>query len=436
MRFMAAEVATATGGRLVGQNAHLSGVSFDSRSLIAGQLFVPIVAARDGHDFIADAVARGAGAYLTTRQPQGRRSAVVVEDTLVALMKLGQWARERLDAKLDGRVVGITGSVGKTSTKDMVAKVLATKYLVAFAERSYNNDQGLPVTILNADDAVEALVLEMGMRGFGEIARLCSIGRPSIGVVTAVGHAHTERVGGLEGVAKAKGELVEALPSSGFAVLNADDERVAAMATRTSASVLTYGTTQDAAVRASSIVSDELGRHSFVVASPWGDADVQLHVPGRHMVSNALAALAVAGACGVSMHDAASALAHVAMSPMRMQERRTKAGAVLLDDCYNANPTSMAAALDTLALVSARRKVVVLGEMAELADAAEHHRRIAARVAELGIDLIAVGTDAYGVPAHSVEQAAELLSNCGEDEAILVKGSRVAALERLVNLLV
>lgn len=436
MRFMAAEVATATGGRLVGQNAHLSGVSFDSRSLIAGQLFVPIVAARDGHDFIADAVARGAGAYLTTREPQGRRSAVVVDDTLVALMKLGQWARERLDAQLDGRVVGITGSVGKTSTKDMVAKVLAMKYQVAFAERSYNNDQGLPVTILNADDAVEALVLEMGMRGFGEIARLCSIGRPSIGVVTAVGHAHTERVGGLEGVAKAKGELVEALPSSGFAVLNADDERVAAMSTRTSASVLTYGTTRDAAVRASSIASDEFGRHSFVVASPWGDADVQLHVPGRHMVSNALASLAVAGACGVSMRDAASALAHVAMSPMRMEERRTKAGAVLLDDCYNANPTSMAAALDTLALVSARRKVAVLGEMAELADAAEHHRRIAARVAELGIDLIAVGTDAYGVPAHSVEQAAELLSNCGEGEAILVKGSRVAALERLVNLLV
>lgn len=436
MRFMAAEVATATGGRLVGQNAHLSGVSFDSRSLIAGQLFVPIVAARDGHDFIADAVARGAGAYLTTREPQGRRSAVVVDDTLVALMKLGQWARERLDARLEGRVVGITGSVGKTSTKDMVANVLATKFRVAFAERSYNNDQGLPVTILNADDAVEALVLEMGMRGFGEIARLCSIGRPSIGVVTAVGHAHTERVGGLDGVAKAKGELVEALPSSGFAVLNADDERVAAMSTRTSANVLTYGVSRDAVVRAGNIESDQLGQHSFVVATPWGNADVQLHVPGRHMVSNALAALAVAGACGVSIQDAASALAHVAMSPMRMQERRTMAGAVLLDDCYNANPTSMIAALDTLALVSASRKVAVLGEMAELADSAEHHLRIAARVAELGIDLIAVGTDAYGVRAHTVEKAAELLSNCGEGEAILVKGSRVAALERLVNLLV
>lgn len=436
MRFMAAEVATATGGRLVGQNAHLSGVSFDSRTLMAGQLFVPIVAARDGHDFIADAVARGAGAYLTTREPQGRRSAVVVGDTLAALMKLGQWARDRLEAQLDGRVVGITGSVGKTSTKDMVATALGAKYRVAYAERSYNNDQGLPVTILNADDAVEALVLEMGMRGFGEIARLCSIGRPSIGVVTAVGHAHTERVGGLEGVAKAKGELVEALPSTGFAVLNADDERVAAMSTRTKANVLTYGEDRGALVRAVDVVADSVGRHSFGVATPWGDAEVRLVVPGRHMVSNALAALAVAGACGVSIRDAASALAHAAMSPMRMQERRTKTGAVLLDDCYNANPTSMAAALDTLALVAARRKVAVLGEMAELADSAEHHRRIGARAAEMGIDLIAVGTAAYGSPAHTVEQASALLADCGEGDAILVKGSRVAALERLVDQLV
>jgi UDP-N-acetylmuramoyl-tripeptide--D-alanyl-D-alanine ligase len=436
MRFMAAEVATATGGRLVGQNAHLSGVSFDSRTLVAGQLFVPIVANRDGHDFIADAVARGAGAYLTTREPEGRRTAVVVGDTSEALMQLGRWARERLDARLDGRVVGITGSVGKTSTKDMVATVLAARYRVAAADRSYNNDQGLPVTILNADDVSEALVLEMGMRGFGEIARLCSIGRPMIGVVTAVGHAHTERVGGLDGVAKAKGELVEALPVSGFAVLNADDERVASMSARTKANVLQYGEAQGADVRATDIVADVAGRHSFTVSSPWGGAVVRLNVPGRHMVSNALAALAVAGACGVAMQDAAGALEHVVMSPMRMQERRTRTGAVLLDDCYNANPTSMAAALDTLSLVAALRKVAVLGEMAELADSDEHHRRIAARVAELGMELIAVGTDAYGTPVHTLDRACEALATLGEGDAILVKGSRVAALERLVELLV
>jgi len=436
MRFMAADVATATGGRLVGQNAHLSGVSFDSRTLVAGQLFVPIVAARDGHEFIADAVARGAGAYLTIREPEGRRSAVVVSDTLAALLKLGQWARNRLDVQLGGRVVGITGSVGKTSTKDMVAAALATKFRVAASERSYNNDQGLPVTILNADDQVEALVLEMGMRGFGEIARLAAIGRPSIGVVTAVGHAHTERVGGVEGVAKAKGELVEALPNSGFAVLNADDERVSAMRSRTSAQVLTYGEASSADVRLTSLETDEMGRHSFAVSSPWGTTEVRLNVPGKHMVSNALAALAVAGACKADMNEAAGALGNVSMSPMRMQERRTRAGAVLLDDCYNANPTSMAAALDTLAVVAAKNKVAVLGEMAELADSEQHHRQIAARVAELGIELIAVGTSAYGTNSYSIEQAASLLAERGEGDAILVKGSRIAALERLVKLLV
>ena len=436
MRFMAADVATATGGRLVGQNAHLSGVSFDSRTLVAGQLFVPIVAARDGHEFISDAVARGAGAYLTTREPEGRRSAVVVGDTLVALMQLGKWARQRLDAQVNGRVVGITGSVGKTSTKDMVAAALAPGFRVAASERSYNNDQGLPVTILNADDAVEALVLEMGMRGFGEITRLTEIGRPTIGVVTAVGHAHTERVGGLEGVAKAKGELVEALPSTGFAILNADDERVAAMSGRTSARVLTYGEAKSADVRVSKLESDELGHHSFTADTPWGGAEVRLKVPGRHMVSNALAALAVAGACNADMGASARALEGVSMSPMRMQERRTKAGALLLDDCYNANPTSMDAALATLSLVAAQSRIAVLGEMAELADSDMHHRLIAARVAELGIELIAVGTSLYGTAEHTVEQAASLLSDRGNGAAILVKGSRVAALERLVNLLV
>lgn len=436
MRFMAADVATATGGRLVGQNAHLSGVSFDSRTLVAGQLFVPIVAARDGHEFIVDAIARGAGAYLTTREPQGRRSAVVVTDTLSALLKLGRWGRDQLDDRLGRRVVGITGSVGKTSTKDMVAAALAVKFRVAASERSYNNDQGLPVTILNADDQVEALVLEMGMRGFGEIARLAEIGRPSIGVVTAVGHAHTERVGGLEGVAKAKGELVEALPTSGFAVLNADDQRVMAMSSRTNAQVLSYGEADSADVRVTKLEADGLGRHSFVVSSPWGSAEMRLGMPGRHMVSNALAALAVAGACNVDIVDAANALGSVSMSPMRMQERRTKSGAILLDDCYNANPTSMAAALDTLSLVSAKNKVAVLGEMAELADSEQHHRQIAERVAELGFELIAVGTSAYGTASCTVEQAASLLAERGEGEAILVKGSRVAALERLVNLLV
>jgi UDP-N-acetylmuramoyl-tripeptide--D-alanyl-D-alanine ligase len=433
MRFMAADVATATGGRLVGQNAHLSGVSFDSRSLRAGQLFVPIVADRDGHQFIADAVARGAGAYLTSREPEGRRTAIVVDDTLAALMKMGAWSRERLSAQLDGRVVGVTGSVGKTTTKDMIAAVLAARFRVTSAERSLNNDQGVPVTILNAEDDTEALVLEMGMRGFGEIARLCSIGRPEIGVVTAVGHAHTERVGGLDGVAKAKGELVEALPDRGTAILNADDERVVAMSSRTAARTVSYGESSAAHVRAKNVVTDAHGRHTFEVDSPWGAATVRLSIPGRHMVSNALAALAVGGVCGVPIVGAADALGVVQVSPMRMQERRTKTGALLLDDCYNANPTSMVAALNTLATLTAGRRVAILGEMAELADSEMHHREIAAEATRLGIEVVAVETSAYGVDPLTVEEAVQFVANLDERSAILVKGSRVAGLERVVQ---
>ena len=235
VRFRASEAAAATRGRLVGPDVEITGAAFDSRSLQAGDLFVPIVAARDGHDFVADAIAAGAAAYLTSRPAlaaAGRSAAVAaieVADTGDALMALAGWARTRLPAT----VVGITGSVGKTSTKDLVAAAVAADRRVAANERSFNNEQGLPVTIIGAADDAEVIVLEMGMRGLGEIARLCAVARPDIGVVTAVAAAHTELVGGLAGVARAKGELVDALPATGAAILNADDQAVAAMAGRT-----------------------------------------------------------------------------------------------------------------------------------------------------------------------------------------------------------
>lgn len=432
MRFMAADVATATGGRLVGQNAHLSGAGFDSRTIVPGQLFVPIVAERDGHDFIDDALARGAGAYLTSVDPTSRRTAIVVDDTLRALMALASWARERIAAQVDGRVVGITGSVGKTSTKDLTAAALGASLAVTASEKSYNNDQGLPVTILNASDATQALVLEMGMRGFGEIARLCSIGRPTIGVVTAVAEAHTERVGDIEGVARAKGELIESLPPDGVAVLNADDPRVARMASIAPARVVTYGSGESADVRMLSCSLDELARPTFEVTSPWGAVTMSLSVPGTHMAHNALAALAVAGLCGVDLDAAAAGMREVALSPMRMQQRTTPAGARVLDDSYNANPASMAAALNTLVAVSATRHVAVLGEMAELANPIADHARIAELAESLGVEIVAVGTSLYGVEAVSIEDAAAVLSALGSREAALVKGSRVAGLERAI----
>ncbi len=423
MRIRASEVASATGGTLAGPDVELDGASFDSRSLRPGQLFVPIVGERDGHDFIDLALAAGASAYLTSRAPRGA-TAVQVVDTARALMELAAWARGLLTA----RVVGITGSVGKTSTKDLVVGAVGAGLRVAANERSFNNEQGLPVTILGAAGDADVLVLEMGMRGLGEIRRLCDVGRPSIGVVTAVGRSHTELVDGIAGVARAKRELVEALPGDGTAVLNADDEHVIAMRGHTAASVLTFGTDAAADVRAEGIELDELARGRFTVRSPWGTAPVRLAVSGRHMVLNATAAIAVAGALGVSVSDAAAALATTHISALRMDTRRTPSGATVINDTYNANPMSMRAALESLAAIPAGRRVAILGVMAELDDAAAAHAEVAAIANRLGIELVAVGTELYGVSPITDPVAA--LGELSARDAVLVKASRVGGLER------
>ncbi|MEY4147126.1 MAG: UDP-N-acetylmuramoyl-tripeptide--D-alanyl-D-alanine ligase [Actinomycetota bacterium] len=431
---MAADVANATGGALVGQNAHLSGVSFDSRTITPGQLFVPIVAERDGHEFIEAALKSGAGAYLTQRDPVGR-SAIVVEDTLAGLMKLGAWARVRLESTAGGRVIGVTGSVGKTSTKDFIAAALASELVVSASERSFNNDQGLPVTLLNAADNSQAVVLEMGMRGFGEIARLCSIGRPAIGVVTAVAAAHTERVGGIEGVARAKAELVQALPQSGFAILNADDKRVREMRTLTQAQVLTYGVHESADIRITKCELDEMARASVSATTPWGNVSWAMSVPGAHMALNAAAAIAVSGVCGVGIDSAAAALEQSFVSPMRMQVITTDDGMTIINDAYNANPASMRAALDALVGMKASRHVVIAGQMAELADSSAEHAAIFEYARGKKIEFIACETENYGTPSMSAEDAVKYVRGGGTDVAVLVKGSRVAALERVVQLL-
>ncbi|MCU0260209.1 MAG: UDP-N-acetylmuramoyl-tripeptide--D-alanyl-D-alanine ligase, partial [Ilumatobacteraceae bacterium] len=325
MRFRASQVAAATGGRLVGPDVELVGASFDSRTLVAGQLFVPLVAERDGHEFIPGALERGAPAYLTQQPPIGG-TAVEVSDTAAALMDLAGWARTLLDVP----TVGITGSVGKTSTKDLTAAALGAARRVTASERSYNNEQGLPVTLLNAADDTEVLVLEMGMRGFGHIARLCEVGRPSVAIVTAVGHSHTELVGGIEGVAVAKREIVEALPADGVAVLNGDDHRVRAMASAAPGRVVTYGQGTGLDVVVDELVLDELARPSFVARTPWGSVPVRLAVSGGHMALNAAGAIAVAGVLGIEPEVAAAGLADAAVSAMRMEVKRTPTGALVL----------------------------------------------------------------------------------------------------------
>ncbi|MBW3579727.1 MAG: UDP-N-acetylmuramoyl-tripeptide--D-alanyl-D-alanine ligase [Actinobacteria bacterium] len=427
MRLGTSEVAAATGGHLVGPDVVVDGASVDSRRVRAGELFVPVVAERDGHDFVPAALAAGAAAYLTSRPPQGG-TAVVVDDTVAALAALAGYARSRLPA----RVVGITGSVGKTTVKDLLASALSQRWRTAASAGSFNNELGVPLTLLGAGDDAEAVVVEMGARFPGDLRYLCGFARPTVGVVTAVNLVHTETFGSLEDVARAKGELVEALPVEGTAVLNADDLLVAAMAGRTSARVLPYGLGHGD-VRAEGITLDAELRPSFHLRSPWGDAEVTLAVRGGHQVANALAAAAAALTCGVDPEAVATGLGHASASPWRMALTRSPSGALVLNDAYNANPTSMLAALRALAALDASRRVAVLGTMAELGEVSRReHANVAAAAAGLGIEVLAVDEPAYGVEVvDDVDAALDALGELGEGDAVLVKGSRVAGLERL-----
>ncbi len=455
MRWTVAEIAAATagevaassgsasgraaGGTVAAGDAVVEGVGVDSRRLVAGSLFVAIRAERDGHAFVGAAVDAGAAAVLVDRRwtVPGDLAvpAVCVEDTARALLGLGAAAR----ARLAGEVVGVTGSVGKTSTKDMASAALATSLRTWSSERSFNNDLGVPLTLANTPDGVEVAVVEMGTRGRGDIRRLCTVARPTIGVVTAVTAAHTELLGDLDHVAEAKRELVESLPDSGTAILNADDPRVAAMARHTAAEALLFSAEGSPAadVVAGDITLDSELRPSFAVRTPWGKTRARLVARGAHQVPNALAALAVAGACGVPVVAAAESLSHAELSPWRMELLRSPAGAVVLNDAYNANPASMAAALTALAQLPAQRRIAVVGEMAELGErSAADHRAVADLAGRLGVELIAVGTRAYGVPPlDGVDAAAAALSGLGVGDAVLVKASRVAGLERLAALL-
>ncbi|MDP9006489.1 MAG: UDP-N-acetylmuramoyl-tripeptide--D-alanyl-D-alanine ligase, partial [Actinomycetota bacterium] len=335
-------------------------------------------------------------------------------------------------SRLPARVVGITGSVGKTTVKDLLAGALSQRWRTAASAGSFNNELGVPLTLLGAGDDAEAVVVEMGARFSGDLRYLCGIARPTVGVVTAVNLVHTETFGSLEDVARAKAELVEALPVDGSAVLNADDLLVAAMAGRTSARVLRYGL-EHGDVRAEGITLDAELRPSFHLRSPWGDAEVTLAVRGGHQVANALAAAAAALACGVDPEAVASGLGHASASPWRMALARSPSGALVLNDAYNANPTSMLAALRALAALDASRRVAVLGTMAELGEVSRReHANVAAAAAGLGIEVLAVDEPAYGVEVvDDVDAALDALGELGEGDAVLVKGSRVAGLERL-----
>ena len=437
MLITASEVALVAHGTLVGLDCEASGIAFDSRSLRLGQAFVALEGDADGHDFLQAAATAGAPFAIVQRgRSISALACVEVDDCDAALTALGRHCRDRLSGSLEGRVIGVTGSVGKTSTKDLVLAVLRSKYASAHApEKSLNNDIGVPVTVINAPDSCDALVLEMGMRGLGEIARLCDVGQPQIGVITEVGDAHSERVGGIDGVVRAKAELVHALPSSGVAIVNSDSVNAMKTVHGIVAKVVTFGSSDTASVRWEIVSTDDRGCCTVRFAAGDESAVGAVPLPGIHMASNAASAVAVGITCGIGIMQCVEALSNAQSASQRMQWVAGQNGLRILDDSYNANPMSVAAALRTVAETSATKRFAVLGVMAEVLHSETAHREIASLCKQVGIELLALETNLYGTNPLSVDDIANALSHLGSDAVVLVKGSRVAATERVVHAL-
>ncbi|MFD3696068.1 UDP-N-acetylmuramoyl-tripeptide--D-alanyl-D-alanine ligase [Streptomyces sp. NPDC058646] len=454
-----AEIADITGGRphdIPDPSVRISGpVVIDSRQVEAGSLFAAFDGEHvDGHDYAERAVAAGAAAVLAAR-PVGV-PAVVVPDVEKALGALARAVVERLGTD----VVALTGSAGKTSTKDLVAQVLQAHAPTVWTPGSLNNEIGLPLTALKATAETRHLVLEMGARGIGHIAYLTGLTPPRIGVVLNVGTAHIGEFGGREQIAQAKGELVEALPTAaegGIAVLNADDPLVRAMAARTKARTVLFGEAEDADVRATDVRMAPGGQPAFTLHTPAGCSDVTLRLYGEHHVSNALAAAAVAHVLGMSTSEIATALSGAGtLSRWRMEVTERADGVTIVNDAYNANPESMRAALRALAAMggparaNGGRTWAVLGPMAELGDASlAEHDAVGRLAVRLNVSkLVAVGgreaswlqLGAYNegswgeesVVVSDAQAAVDLLrSELRPGDVVLVKASRSIGLERV-----
>lgn len=416
----------------------------DSRRAARGDLFVALRGeSLDGHDFVADAAARGATGAIVQRPVEPAIVQFVVRDPLATLQQLAMRRRERCT---NLKVAGITGSVGKTTTKELAAAVLAIRYPLLKSEGNLNSEIGLPLVLLELNRRHRRAVLEMAMWGPGEIRLLCEMAKPQIGVVTNVGPSHMERLGSMQAIADAKAELVESLPPDGVAVLAADDPRVAAMAGRTPARVLTYGVRAAATVRGTDIESRGLAGVSFTLEHDQTRARVRLRQPGRAMVADALAAAAVGIADGLAPGDIAAALSGAEIAT-RVRVVRARGGAMIIDDTYNASPASMCAALDLLS-ETAGRKIAVLGDMRELGAAEdEGHRAVGRRAAEVADVIYAVGElgAIIGMAAREAghrdvriagdkEQAANVLKKeTRAGDAVLLKASRALALETLAE---
>lgn len=429
-----AEVAAAVEGQLSGADpaTPVTGpVEFDSRLVAPGGLFVAFPGEKvDGHDYAAAAHAAGAVAVVGTRPVPSAASGpvpmILVNDALTALAAL---ARAVVDRLPELAVVGLTGSSGKTTTKDMVAQLLTELGPTVAAAGSFNNELGHPYTVLKSTVDTRYLVLELGARGIGHIRYLCEVAPPRIGVVLNVGVAHLGEYGSVEGIARAKGELVEALPADGLAVLNADDPRVAAMTARTKARTVLVGEAPAAQVRAVDVALDERGRASYTLVTPDGEAPVTLGVSGRHQVGNSLAAAAVARELGMPLSTLADALGRLwPVSTRRMDVFDRADDVTVIDDSYNANPASTAAALQALsAMARGRRAIAVLGYLAELGEYERAgHEEVGRLAAELGVDLLIV----VGTPAAPIHDGAAAVASWGGKSVRVTEQEEAVALLR------
>lgn len=444
------DVIEAVHGDLVqgSSNIEISGVSIDSRSIKPGDLFFAFPGERvDGHDFLEQVFDQGAAAAVISHSVnlQNRAALIMVADPLKALQDLAYYHRHLYNIP----VVAVTGSTGKTTTKDLIAGVLEKRFKVLKTSGNYNNEIGLPLTLLQLNHSHQVVVLEMAMRGSGQIAALCEISSPQIGVITNIGNTHLELLGSQEAIALAKGELLQSLSSDGWAVLYAEDPWQVKLSEMVSGEVILYGYSDHCTISASQVVLQDLDGVHFNLSTPAGQMPCFFPLPGAHNVTNALAAAAVGHRFGLTPKEIAAGLSSASLTGMRLEIKQGKDGVRIIDDSYNASPTSAAAALKLLADSGGERTIAVLGDMYELGEETVHgHREVGQQAAALQIDYlctvgqlaeeIAIGAinaglnrDLVNIYQEKTEAVSFLRSYLQKGDVVLIKGSRGMKMEEI-----